>query len=148
MWKERNNRIFENSEKSAQQLAASILEETNLQLMIYSTPWQSFMTAVSLCSIGSEHLCPLVATLVICPYSFQALFALLWPVVFWLPCLFWCWGAMLSAIWFVASGGCSLGGGDYGEINVISAHPKPCGAPSGLVVCVCFFVLLTGPVRD
>jgi hypothetical protein len=49
------------------------------------------------------------------------------------------WGAMLSAIWFVASGGCSLGGGDYGEINVISAHLKPCGAPSGLVVCVCFF---------
>jgi hypothetical protein len=46
---------------------------------------------------------------------------------------------MLSAIWFVASGGCSLGGGDYGEINVISAHPKPCGAPSGLVVCVCVF---------
>jgi hypothetical protein len=38
IWKERNNRISENSEKSAQQMAATILEEIKLQLMIYSIP--------------------------------------------------------------------------------------------------------------
>jgi hypothetical protein len=36
IWKERNNRVFENLERSAQQLAALILEDARIQLMIYS----------------------------------------------------------------------------------------------------------------
>jgi hypothetical protein len=37
LWKERNNRIFESSVKSAQRLAGIILEEAKLQLMVYNT---------------------------------------------------------------------------------------------------------------
>jgi hypothetical protein len=35
IWKERNRRIFENKERSAQQLAQLINDEVNLQLSVF-----------------------------------------------------------------------------------------------------------------